>query len=129
MSDEKKRSVEGLGAGRRRRLRGQAATPGEFDTFLNLDYTTTPVALQSVYRPENELMANAIRDLLEENGIPALVHSFQVPAMDGIAQVMRPVWGEVLVESEDAGRAAGLVKAFLATEPESPDPGTAGQDG
>lgn len=76
------------------------------------------MALKPVYKAENELMANTIRDLLEQSGVPALIHSFQIPAYDGVAQMMRPVWGEVLVEEDDFGRAQEIVAGFLAGEPE-----------
>jgi len=61
-------------------------------------------------------MANTLRDLLEQNGIPAMVRSFQIPAYDGLARMMRPVWGEVLVEEADLDRAAELIEGFLAAE-------------
>jgi hypothetical protein len=81
------------------------------------------VALKAVYKPADEFMANSVRDLLEQNGIPALIRSFQIPAYDGLARVMRPVWGEVLVEEEDLSRAKELVEGFLASEaePDSPE--------
>ena len=87
------------------------------------------MAIKSVYRPDDELMANAVRDLFEENGIPAMIRSFQIPAYDGLARVMRPAWGEVLVEEENLGRARELLEAFLSTDAGSPGDGTAGQDG
>lgn len=74
-------------------------------------------------------MANAVRDLFEANGIPAMIRSFQIPAYDGLARVMRPVWGEVLVEEEDMARAKELLDAFLAAGVGSPGTGTAEQDG
>jgi len=61
-------------------------------------------------------MANAVRDLFEANGIPAMIRSYQIPAYDGLARVMRPVWGEVLVDEEDMARAQELLDAFLATD-------------
>ncbi len=61
-------------------------------------------------------MANAVRDLFEENGIPAMIRSFQLPAYDGLARVMRPVWGEVLVDEENLARAREVLEAFLATD-------------
>ncbi len=73
------------------------------------------MALKAVYNPPDELLANAVRDLLESAGIPALVRSFQIPAYDGIARMMRPSWGEVLVEAEDWERARELVEGFLAS--------------
>ena len=71
------------------------------------------MALTAVYKPADELMANTVRDLLEQSGIPALIHSYQLPAYDGIARVMRPAWGEVLVEESDLERARELVRGFL----------------
>ncbi len=79
------------------------------------------MGLISVYRAENEFMANTIRDLLEQNGIPAMVRSFQIPAYDGVAQMMRPVWGEVMVEKEDLERAKEVVEGFLSGEKEKKD--------
>ncbi|MEO0019811.1 MAG: DUF2007 domain-containing protein [candidate division WOR-3 bacterium] len=76
------------------------------------------MALKPVYKAENELMANTIRDLLEQSGIPALIHSFQIPAYDGVAQMMRPAWGEVLVQEDDFERAQEVIQGFLAGETE-----------
>lgn len=73
------------------------------------------MALKAVYRAPDELMANSVRDLFEQNGIPAAVHSFQVPAYDGIARMMRPHWGEVLVEETDFEQARELLEGFLAS--------------
>ena len=87
------------------------------------------MAIKSVYRPDDELMANAVRDLFEENGIPAMIRSFQIPAYDGLARVMRPAWGEVLVEEENLDRARELLDAFLSADAGSPGDGTTGQDG
>jgi hypothetical protein len=71
------------------------------------------MAMKAVYRAPDELMANTIKDLLDQGGVPALVHSFQIPAYDGIAQVMRSSWGEVLVEESAFERARELVEGFL----------------
>ena len=79
------------------------------------------MALKAVFKPADEFMANTVRDLLEQSGIPALIHSYQIPAYDGLARVMRPVWGEVLVEEADLDRARELVDGFLAAEPGSED--------
>jgi len=65
-------------------------------------------------------MANAVRDLFEDNGIPAMMRSFQIPAYDGLAQLMRPVWGEVLVAEENMARAKELLDAFLAADAGEP---------
>ena len=67
-------------------------------------------------------MANTIRDLLEQNGVPAVIRSFQIPAYDGIAQVMRPSWGDVLVKETDLDRGRELVEGFLASGDDSVKP-------
>ena len=100
-----------------------AARPGFsgwFDCRRNRAYTIHSVALKAIYRPPDELMGNAVRDLFEENGIPAMIRSFQIPAYDGLARLMRPVWGEVLVAEEDMARARELLDAFLATDAGEP---------
>ena len=74
------------------------------------------MALKVLYKPPDELMANSIKDLLEENGIAAMVRSFQIPAYDGIAMMMRPEWGQVLVEEEDMARAQELLQGFLTAD-------------
>ncbi|MFO7638474.1 MAG: DUF2007 domain-containing protein [bacterium] len=71
------------------------------------------MSLSTAYRAPDELMANAIKDLLEQNGVPAVIRSFQIPAYDGIAQVMRPSWGDVLVEESNLERARELIDGFL----------------
>ncbi len=72
------------------------------------------MSLKSLYRAPDEFMANSVKDLLEQDGIPAMIHSFQIPAYDGIAKMMRPDWGEVLVEESDMDRARELLDGFLA---------------
>ena len=89
---------------------------GGFDCRRETAYTVDSVAIKAIYRPADELMANAVRDLFEENGIPAMIRSFQIPAYDGLARMMRAVWGEVLVEEENMAKAKELLDAFLSTD-------------
>jgi len=79
------------------------------------------VALKTLCRPADEFMAHTLRDLLEQNGVPAMIHSFQIPAYDGLARVMRPVWGEILVEEADMDKAKELIEGFLAGGADGPD--------
>ena len=72
------------------------------------------MALKTIYKAPDEFMANSVKDLLEQEGIPAMIRSFQVPAYDGIARMMRPNWGEVLVSETDMDRARELLDSFLA---------------
>jgi hypothetical protein len=77
------------------------------------------MALKSVYKPENELMAVTIKSLLEESGIQAMIHSFQIPWYNGLAKMMKPAWGEILVDEDDYTEAADIIRNFLAAEKES----------
>jgi hypothetical protein len=74
------------------------------------------MSLKTVYKPENELMAMSIKSLLEEAGIKVIMHSFQMPWYNGLAKMMRPNWGEILVEEEEYDNALELIKQFLASE-------------
>lgn len=71
------------------------------------------MSLKPVYKPENELMAMSIKSLLEQSGIPVVLRSYQIPWYDGIAKMMRPSWGEILVEEDDYAQALELIKNFL----------------
>jgi hypothetical protein len=77
------------------------------------------MALKSVYKPANELMAVTIKSLLEESGIKAMIHSFQIPWYNGLAKMMKPDWGEVLVDEDDYAEATEIINNFLTSEPES----------
>ncbi len=61
-------------------------------------------------------MAMSIKSLLEESGINAIIHSFQIPWYNGLAKMMRPEWGEILVDEDDYDEAKEIVDKFLTTE-------------
>ncbi len=71
--------------------------------------------LVSVYKAPHELAAVTIRSLLEEEGYPAVIRSFQVPMYDSIAMMMRPHWGEVLVREEDLRETRVIVSEYLSS--------------
>jgi hypothetical protein len=83
-----------------------------------------------LYKPADELLAVRIKDLLNENGIEAMLRSYQMAWLDGLARMMRPEWGEVIVEEEDLPKARELLDGLLATldapEPETPVGGPEG---
>lgn len=79
------------------------------------------MALKRVYKPENELMAMSIKSLLEEAGIKAIIHSFQIPYYDGLAKMMRPDWGEILVDEDDYDEANEILTKWLSTNPPETD--------
>ena len=66
-----------------------------------------------LYKPPDELLAVRIKDLLEQQGIVAVLRSYQMPWYDGLAKMMRPQWGEVLVTDEDYDRAKELLDDLL----------------
>uniref|UniRef100_A0A7C6ECX4 DUF2007 domain-containing protein n=1 Tax=candidate division WOR-3 bacterium TaxID=2052148 RepID=A0A7C6ECX4_UNCW3 len=66
-----------------------------------------------LFKPDSELLALSIKALLEKEGIYAIIHSYQIPAYNGIAQMMRPQWGEILVSEEDYAQAKELLDGFL----------------
>lgn len=66
-----------------------------------------------LFKPDNELLALSIKSLLENEGIYSIVRSYQIPAYDGIAQMMRPKWGEILVAEDDYEKAKDLLGDFL----------------
>ena len=74
------------------------------------------MALKSVYKPENELLAMSIKSLLEQSGIQAMIHSFQIPWYNGLAKMMRPEWGEILVDEDDYDEAIEIIEKFLESE-------------
>ena len=49
--------------------------------------------LVEVFRAESEVEAISIRSILEAEGIPAAIRSFQIPAMGTIAMSLRREWG------------------------------------
>jgi hypothetical protein len=72
--------------------------------------------LKTVYKPENELIAMSIKSLLEQTGIKSIIHSFQMPWYNGLAKMMRPDWGEILVDEDDYDEAVEIVNKFLESE-------------
>ncbi len=66
--------------------------------------------LVEVFRAESEVEAISIRSILEAEGIPAAIRSFQIPAMGTIAMSLRREWGAVMVMAGDADRARDLLE-------------------
>ena len=78
------------------------------------------MSLRVLYKPSDELLAVRIKDLLEQEGIVAMLRSYQMPWYNGLAKMMRPEWGEVLIAEEDWSRAKELLDDLLASlEPET----------
>ena len=77
------------------------------------------MSLKVLYQPPDELLAVRIKDWLEQQGIEVALRSHQMPWYDGLARMMRPEWGEVLVLDEDYPRAKELLDDLLAVIEES----------
>lgn len=77
------------------------------------------MSLKIVHKPENELMAMTIKSLLEQAGISAVIHSFQIPWYNGLAKMMRPDWGEILVDEDDYDEATEIINNFLESQVEN----------
>ncbi|MCX7785757.1 MAG: DUF2007 domain-containing protein, partial [candidate division WOR-3 bacterium] len=90
-----------------------------FNKILLIQVYNIKMPLKQVYKPENELMAMSIKSLLEQSGIPVVLRSYQIPWYNGIAKMMRPAWGEILVDEEDYEQALEIVQNFLASETDS----------
>jgi hypothetical protein len=73
------------------------------------------MSLRVLYKPSDELLAVRIKDLLEQEGIVAMLRSYQMPWYNGLAKMMRPEWGEVLIAEEDWSRAKELLDDLLAS--------------
>ncbi|MEO0108882.1 MAG: DUF2007 domain-containing protein [candidate division WOR-3 bacterium] len=73
------------------------------------------MALKVLYKPGDEFLGIRIHDLLAQEGIESILRSYQMPWYDGIAKMMRPEWGEILVSDQDYERAFEILKDLLAT--------------
>lgn len=69
--------------------------------------------LKILYKPKSELEAITIKSFLEGIGIKAVIRSYDLPYFDGIAKMMRPQWGEILVLEEDFEKAKEFLEDFL----------------
>ncbi|MCS7258690.1 MAG: DUF2007 domain-containing protein [candidate division WOR-3 bacterium] len=72
--------------------------------------------LKVVYKPDNELLALSLKALLEDAGVEVILKSYQIPWYDGIAKMMRPEWGEILVAEDSYNKAKKLIACFLSAD-------------
>jgi hypothetical protein len=73
------------------------------------------MALRSIYSAASEFLALTVRDLLRENGIGAMLKSYEIVGFNLGMHQSGGMWGEVLVEEEDLNRAQELIGAFRGT--------------
>lgn len=73
------------------------------------------MALVSVYQAADEFMALTVRDLLQEQGIGAMIRKDVIAGFNFDMGVSGGSFGEVLVEEDDANHALELIGAFRGT--------------
>lgn len=71
----------------------------------------------SVYDAPDQMSALAISSFLNGNDIRAIVKSEQIPMYDGVAMMLFPRWGQVMVLEKQYGKAKALIDEYLAGEP------------
>jgi hypothetical protein len=81
-----------------------------------------------VYEPPDQMAAMTAVSLLEEHGIEAVAKSEQIAMYDGLAMMMRPRWGQVLVLGEHRQRAREILKDFLGNTAEAGPSDDSGED-
>lgn len=97
------------------------AAPGE---GRDLDQELVPVL-----EPFDQMEALAAVALLEERGIDAVAKSEQIAMYDGLAMMMRPKWGKVLVLARDREKASEILDEYLHGGPDQgADAGAPGED-
>ena len=73
--------------------------------------------MKILLKPKNEPEANAIKAILEENGIHAEIQSFHDTAYDGLFQSQYG-WGVIRVSEEDFAEAEKIVDQWHRAAPE-----------
>ena len=69
----------------------------------------------------DSIMGQALGSLLEDNGITCTVRSEQIPMYDGVAMMLQPRWGRLMVLEGDRVRAEEIIQGYLSV-PEEPEP-------
>jgi len=66
-----------------------------------------------VFDAPDQLSAIAIASFLNDNGIRAVIKSEQIPMYDGVAMMLFPRWGQVVVLEPQSGEARKLIDDYL----------------
>lgn len=73
--------------------------------------------MKDLIKPENDAEANAIKAILDEQGIDAKIHSFHDTAYDGLFQSQFG-WGIIRVSENDFEEAQRIVQEWKSASPE-----------
>lgn len=75
----------------------------------------------SVMEARDSIAAALAKGLLESEGIPVLVESFQIPWYNGIMTAAAGAWGRILVPAHLASSAVQILSAFFSEHPKAPE--------
>jgi hypothetical protein len=64
----------------------------------------------------DEITAMLFRDMLDERGITANIHSAEIAAFPGAEKNISGCWGEIVVREEDFDKAKKILDEYLAAE-------------
>lgn len=76
----------------------------------------------SVMEARDSIAAALAKGILESEGIPVLVESFQIPWYNGIMTSAAGAWGRILVPEHLASSAAQILSAYFSEHAEEPEP-------
>jgi hypothetical protein len=92
-----------------------------FEEGLGQGHLLAGGPLARVHILANEIEAQVLKDVLEHEGIPAIIQSYRDLAFDGLFIPQRG-WGCILTRVEDSQRAVEAIQAALAAV--NGEPGT-----
>jgi len=92
----------------------QTAIPGQVSSTL------ASAIMKILLKPENEAEAIAIKNLLEDNSIHAVIQSFHDTAYNGLYQTQYG-WGVIKVHENDYQKAKDIIKDWKDNAPDSQD--------
>jgi len=69
---------------------------------------------KTLARVPNELVADMVKGVLDAAELDVIIHSFAIPAFDGIVgSIYEEHWGEVLVLEEDFDEAKKIIEEYI----------------
>jgi hypothetical protein len=88
-----------------------AALPPEADNREEMNSN-----MMAVYDAPDQMSALALSSLLNDNGIRNIIKSEQIPMYDGVAMMLFPRWGRVMVMEHQYQKARALIDGYLSGE-------------
>ncbi len=85
--------------------------PPEADNREEIDSDMLPV-----YDAPDQMSALVLSTFLNDSGIRAVIKSEQIPMYDGVAMMLFPRWGQVMVLEDQYEKAKILIDEYMAGE-------------